>query len=472
MLSLTPELLRESETPLYDQLYRYIRRQIEEGTLAVDDRLPSIRQMSVHLMVSKNTVEAAYQQLLSEGYIQSRPRSGIFVLPMEQPPELERMREVKGSPPAHVKQAAGERGRADTIDFEYGDVELGLFPAKVWKKCLADAIDERLPEVIGYGDREGHKGLREEIARYLYQARGVACSADQIFLSAGTAQAISLLCQLLPMTERVAMEEPGYNGVRAVFANHRKEVVPIPLEDDGLSIEALRASGAKMVYVTPSHQFPIGIVMPVQKRGKLLHWSHEQAGYIIEDDYDSEFRYQGQPIPALKALDGSDRVIYLGTFSKSFLPGARLSYVVLPQSLAGLYREGLQNYSQSVSPLIQTAMYLFMKGGAFERHVRKMRKLYQTRHRVLLRAIHDQLGSRVGVIGQKSGMHLLLHVYGCDSEELIELAAERGVQVYSPIRHWLNPEDCPRSYVMLGFAGVREEQIREGLQRLRQAWFG
>lgn len=439
----------------------------------MDERLPSIRQLSAHLMVSKNTVEAAYQQLLSEGYIQSRPRSGIFVLPMEQLPEVEgESGSVKNRRFEKVKQAAGERGRADTIDFEYGDVELGLFPVKAWKKCLSDAIDERLPEVIGYGDRQGHLGLREEIVRYLYQSRGVACSADQIFLCAGTAQAISLLCQLLPLTERIAMEEPGYNGVRAVFTNHKKEVVPIPLEEDGVSLEALRQSGANVVYVTPSHQFPIGIVMPVQKRGKLLHWAYEQGGYILEDDYDSEFRYQGQPVPALKALDRSDRVIYLGTFSKSFLPGARLSYVVLPESLADTYREGLQNYSQSVSPLIQTAMYLFMRDGAFERHVRKMRKLYQTRHRVLLRAIYEQLGSRVGVIGQKSGMHLLLDVYGCDCAELIELAAERGVRVYSPMRHWMNPAECPRSYVMLGFAGLREEQIREGLERLRQAWFG
>ncbi|WP_090572726.1 PLP-dependent aminotransferase family protein [Paenibacillus sp. OV219] len=466
MISLTPKLEKESESPLYDQLYRYIRKQIEDGALAVNDRLPSIRQLSAHLLVSKNTIEAAYQQLLSEGYLQSRPRSGIFVLPLEQLP-VASVRQMKEQP----SQEISEQGRAGTIDFEYGDVELELFPVKVWKKCLAEAMDDRLHEVVGYGDRQGHLGLREEIARYLFQSRGVSCSADQIFLSAGTAQAISLLCQLLPLTERIAMEEPGYNGARAVFVNHLREIVPIPLEEDGLSIEALRGSGANVVYVTPSHQFPIGIVMPVQKRGKLLQWAYEQGGFILEDDYDSEFRYQGQPIPALKALDRSDRVIYLGTFSKSFLPGARLSYVVLPESLADTYREGLQNYSQSVSTLIQTAMYLFMRDGGFERHVRKMRKLYQTRHRTLLRAIHDQLESRVGVIGQKSGMHLLLNVIGRDCEELIQLAAQRGVQVYSPMKHWTNPADCPRSYIMLGFAGLQEEQIREGVSRLRQAWF-
>ncbi|WP_265415876.1 MocR-like pyridoxine biosynthesis transcription factor PdxR [Paenibacillus albus] len=438
----------------------------------MNDRLPSIRQLSAHLVVSKNTVEAAYQQLLSEGYLQSRPRSGIFVLPLEQVPEVE------GKPGASVRQQSEKplhesslQGRVGTIDFEYGDVELELFPVKAWKRCLAEAMDNRLHEVIAYGDRQGHLGLREEIARYLFQSRGVACSSHQIFLSAGTAHAVSLLCQLLPLTERIAMEEPGYNGVRAVFANHGKDVVQIPLEEDGLSIEALQGCGANVVYVTPSHQFPIGIVMPVQKRGKLLQWAYEQGGYILEDDYDSEFRYQGQPIPALKALDRSDRVIYLGTFSKSFLPGARLSYVVLPESLADTYRNGLQNYSQSVSTLVQTAMYLFMRGGAFERHIRKMKNLYQSRHRALLRAIHDQLGSRVGIIGQKSGMHLLLDVYGRECEELIQLAAERGVQVYSPMKHWTNPAECPRSYVMLGFAGVQEEQIREGVSLLRQAWF-
>ncbi|MBW5446075.1 aminotransferase class I/II-fold pyridoxal phosphate-dependent enzyme [Cohnella sp. CFH 77786] len=470
MISLTPDLDKQNKSPLYHQLYAYIRRQIEGGVLRENERLPSIRQLASHLNVSKNTVETAYQQLMAEGYIQSRLRSGIQVLPMEKL-TLGGSGITSGAEPERGEHEGARRDEPDAIDFEYGDVDRERFPVKAWKKCLADALNDRFDEVYGYGERQGHFGLRNEIARYLYQSRGVVCSPGRIFLSAGTQQSVSLLCQLLPLADRVAMEEPGYNGVRAVFANHGREIVPIPLDEDGLRVDRLRMCGAKAVYVTPSHQFPSGIVMPVRRRAQLLQWAYESGGFILEDDYDSEFRYQGQPIPALKAMDAGDRVIYLGTFSKSFLPGARLSYMVLPESLARVYERQMQPYSQAVSPLIQTAVYLFMRGGGFEGHVRKMRTLYQSRHRTLIRSIQEYFGGRVGIIGQKSGIHLILDVYGRSAPELIDLASRHGVKVYSPAIHWTDPAQCPESYVLLGFAGVNEERIGEGIIRLRRAWF-
>lgn len=470
MMSLTPDIDRQSKIPIYLQLFTYIKSQIESGSLSVDDRLPPIRQLSSYLQVSKNTVETAYQQLLAEGYIHSRVRSGLYVLELEQL-VLSRsaMSPVKNS---RTEQQVDKKKTENQIDFEYGDIDVEHFPTKLWKKCLNDALDQRTNEVYGYGDRQGHAGLRKEIARYLYQSRGVRCSPSQVFLSAGTQQSISLLCQLLPLSRTIAMEEPGYNGVRVVLNNHGREIIPITLGNDGLSIEELQRSGARTVYVTPSHQFPTGIIMPIQNRTKLLQWAYENDGYIIEDDYDSEIRHQGQPIPALKALDEGDRVIYLGTFSKSFLPGARLSYMVLPERLAQTYRGALQSYSQSVSPLIQAAVYLFMERGYFEGHIRKIRKLYQTRHKALIRAIQEELGSSVGIIGQKSGVHLLLEVYNRDSVELIKLADQRGVKVYSPRTHWRDPSSCPDSYLMLGFARLDEKEIAEGMSRLREAWFG
>lgn len=466
MIGVTPKLDKQSDIPLYQQLFAYLKRQIESGMLRENDRLPSIRQLSAYLSVSKNTVETAYQQLLAEGYVQSRLRSGLYVMPLEQ---LNGAVKHKAAG-AEAKQSQ-ELPPPDAINFEYGDVELEHFPVRLWKKCLVDALEECTSEIYGYGERQGHEGLRTEIARYLYQSRGVVCAPDQIFLSAGTQTTVSLLAQLLPLPEEIAMEEPGYNGVRTVLLNMGRKVIPIPLDHDGISVEHVRRSGARTVYVTPSHQFPLGMIMPVQNRIKLLQWAYEQDGYLIEDDFDSELRYQGQPIPALKALDTGDKVIYLGTFSKSFLPGIRLSYMVLPERTAFSYRNKLQAYSQSVSPLIQAAMYRFMKEGYFESHIRKMRKLYQSRHRTLLRTIGEQLGSRAGIIGERSGMHLLLDVYGRSSDELVKQAKDNGVLVYSPRKHWLQPEACPPSYIMLGFGGLGEEKIREGILLLRKAWF-
>ncbi|CAM3369271.1 PLP-dependent aminotransferase family protein [Paenibacillus lupini] len=470
MISLTPDLDRQSDVPLYQQLFSYLKGQMEAGILKENERLPSIRQLSVYLSVSKNTVETAYQQLLAEGYIQSKLRSGLYIMALEKL-ELEGSGAKTGTTLGSEKTQQIPKSSLPAINFEYGDVELAHFPVRQWKKCMVEALEECTVEVYGYGDRQGQAGLRTEIARYLYQARGVVCSPDQIFLSAGTQTMISMLCQLLPLPKKIAMEEPGYNGVRTVFRNHGREIIPVPLDSDGLSVELLKQGGANTVYVTPSHQFPVGIIMPVQNRVRLLQWAYEHNGYIIEDDFDSELRYQGQPIPALKAMDTGDKVIYLGTFSKSFLPGVRLSYMVLPELLAKDYRSKLQTYSQSVSPLIQAAMYRFMKEGYFESHIRKMRKLYQARHKTLLRVIQELFGSRVGVIGQKSGMHLLLDVYNRSSDELIEQAYQQGVIVYTPRLNWLNPEECPPSYIMLGFGGLSEEKIRDGIIRLSKAWF-
>jgi GntR family transcriptional regulator/MocR family aminotransferase len=467
MLGLSPTLDKHSEIPVYKQLYSFMKQEIEAGRLQENDRLPSIRQLSAHLLLSKNTVETAYQQLQAEGYVHGKPRSGLHVLP------LERLAPMK-APSSENGKNVGQRSRhagQGMFDYQYGDIELEKFPMKAWRKCMLDALEAPPYEVLGYGERQGNAELRAEIVRYLYPSRGVECSPDQIFVCSGTQQAVSLLCQVLPLPSRVAMEDPGYNGVRAVLANHGRDVVPIPLEGDGLHVDELRRQAVNAVYVTPSHQFPLGSVLPVQKRGKLLQWAYEHEGLIIEDDYDSEFRYQGQPIPALKAMDAGDRVIYLGTFSKSFLPAIRMSFIVLPEKLAVDFRAGIAPYSQSTSPLLQEAMLRFMREGHYERHIRRMRKLYQTKHKILLKAIQLHLGDRVAVIGQRAGLHLLIDVRGRDSAELIESAAKVGVNVYSPREHWMDSAQCPSSYLMLGFGGVSDDKIEEGIMRLRDAWY-
>jgi DNA-binding transcriptional MocR family regulator len=289
-------------------------------------------------------------------------------------------------------------------------------------------------------------------------------------ICSGTQYAVGLLCQLLSMNGRlVALENPGYDGVRSVFLNHGCDIQPIGLETDGINLTQLAATRAKLVYITPSHQFPYGMVLPIQKRLKLLEWASREKAYIIEDDYDSEFRYQGRPIPSLKALDKKENVIYLGTFSKSFLPGARLSYIVLPSKLADEFQEKLGRYSQSASPIIQKAMFLFMKEGFFERHIRKMKKVYQEKHKTLISAIKTHFGNDVEIIGEKAGLHILMKT-DRHAQDLIHKAEKLGVKVYPVSDFWIKPHESSSSIVMAGFGGLTAAEIEEGISRLRKAW--
>jgi len=468
MIELTPMLESDSRKPMYIQIYQYIKEEIEKGTLSAGVILPSIRQLSIHLQISKNTVEGAYQQLLAEGYVESIPRVGLKVLALEesilskypkQESILKTVKEIKQEPIIHY-------------DFVYGDIDQAHFPKKIWKKYLQEALEDQTGQIYMYGNPLGDEGLREELASYLLHSRGFRCEPGQIIITSGTQYAISLLAQLLSLHgEKVAFEEPGYNGVRTVLLNQGAEIVPISLEADGISISCLHSSQANLVYVTPSHQLPYGMILPIQKRIALLNWAYEQNGYIIEDDYDSEFRYQGKPIPALKALDEGDHVIYLGTFSKCFLPALRTSYLVLPPKLVELYQQKMQHYNQASSPLYQRALYSFMKNGEFEKHIRRMKKTYHHKHKTLLKAIEAEMGQYVQVIGEKSGLHILLDIPGRTDVELIEKAEGVGVRVYSTAKFWHNQSHHLSSMVMLGFGNLTENEINQGIHLLREAWF-
>jgi GntR family transcriptional regulator / MocR family aminotransferase len=460
-MELTPFIKKNHEIPIYLQLYHYFREEIESGKLVPGTKLPSIRQLSEHLQISKNTVETAYQQLTAEGYLESKEKSGLFVIELEE--GFQKLNLEERMEPNRLSEPLKED---DYIDFQYGDIDLEHFPYKIWKKCLSEAIEYANQEVFSYGDKKGLLGLRKEIASYLYQARGVRCSPDQIILSAGTQTAISLISQILELPhENVAIENPGYDGVRLVFESHKCQLKPIPLEDDGINLDILEETPASCVYVTPSHQFPIGMILPIQKRLKLLQWAEKNQSYIIEDDYDGEFRYIGHPIPSLKSLDTNDRVIYLGTFSKAFLPAARVSYMVLPEELVQSFQAKFYFYNQTVSPLIQEALYRFMKDDHFGRHIRKMRKIYQKKQKALLEAIENYLGNRVTVIGQKAGLHLLLDFKEIQAVTIKQKAKESGVKLYLTEKFWF---EKPRSehLIMVGFGGLTEEDIQTGIKRI------
>ncbi|MBW7475898.1 PLP-dependent aminotransferase family protein [Paenibacillus oenotherae] len=471
MLSLMPPLMKQSRTPIYLQLYTFIKEEILSGRLQAGCRLPPIRELAHTLSISKNTVSTAYQQLIAEGYAASKDRSGLYIT-MHSDSFSDSMAAMiavpekiwrRPDPDEHVR-----------CNFYSGPIDTSAFPVDIWKKCLLDALYSPVKNSLGYSTSQGDYELREELAEYLFQSRGIPCSPDQIFLSSGTQHSLSLLCQYLQLSgQSIAMENPGFRGTRVVFQNLGCSLDDIPLDDDGIGIDQLYASSAGMVYVTPSHQFPMGMVMPVHRRQQLLQWAHERKAWIIEDDYDSEFRYHGEPIPAMKAMDSYDRVIYLGTLSKIFLPSARLSYIVVPRSLVAVFQQKNQFYNQSVSLLVQHAVHLFMRDGHFTRHVRRMRKIYQSKYEVLTSAIGRFMNDNVTILGHNAGLHLLLKLNAAfNGADLFRAARDAGIMIEPVTNHWSGPEDAYANTFILGFGALSAEELEDGIQQLAEMWFG
>lgn len=472
-MNMAPVLHVSGDQPLYQQLYAYIKGEIVSGHIPAGFRLPSIRQMAVLAGVGKITVEAAYQQLVAEGYLISRERSGYFAADIEKWVEAEATGTAPIMPmPKELKKNKGEH-LSYRYNFHGSVVDTEHFPYALWRSCIQEAL-QRYPEDFAfYGDDQGEWELRLELARYLRRARTLICEPEQIIIGTGLQQALSFLSLMTRDTHPVAaVEDPGYADARVVFQHHGFTLAPIPLEEDGLSIEALEKSGARIVYVTPAHQYPHGMVMPAAKRLRLLQWAKQTGGLIIENDYDGEFRYNAKPTPSLQGMDQAGTVVYIGNFSKAFSPALRMDYMVLPPMLLRRYLEEFQAYPSPVPRLQQRAMQLFMERGYWEKHVRKMRTLYQRKHQLLLQAIHTHMPPSVAVLGHSAGLHILLEVDTTLTEaELIGAAAEREVRVYPTSRNWLSSQAPPRPRIIVGFGGMKEADIEEGIRRLALAWF-
>lgn len=455
---------KDKKTPIYKQLYDFYKEEMLNGNIKEGTKLPSVRSLSQTLSISKNTVNEAYQQLLAEGFIESRVKKGYWVVP-----NLEYLPDTK----QEVLQEENKTIAAKefTIDFQYGDIDLEHFPMKTWKKCLQDSLQENDKEILLYGNKLGSILLRKQIATYLYKSRGIHCTYEDIVISAGTNQLVRTVISLLQKDKlAVAMESPGYDGVKNTFLTEGCMIVDIPVTaDDGYDVQALKSSGCNAAYITPSHQFPLGCIMPAAKRLELLKWAEETNAYIIEDDYDSEFRYEGAPVASLKGLDRQDRVIYAGTFSKSFLPSVRISYMVLPKKLLENLHEGFID-SQNASPIFQHALALFMEREHYERHLRKMRKIYKEKHEMLLSSLNEYMGGFVNIIGEKAGLHLLINVENKQHSQLIEAAAHQSIGIYSTASYYSNKsvDDCP---IILGFGGLTLHKIDEYIKQLAKVWF-
>lgn len=454
------ELKHNSDTPLYVQLYELIRGGILRSEIEAGERLPSLRDLSKQLQVSITTCAKAYDQLILEGYLEARPNSGYYV------------REIPGA--SEVKEESPKASRGQKEEAKYRcDPE--CFDFVKWRKCFTWVMNEKSEALLTPQDPQGEFALREEISAYLYSARGVTASPEDIVISAGVQQLTGRIARILKELgiDIVNVEDPGYKPVRHIFRDLDFTINKIPVRKDGLEIERLPQNIGTAVYVSPSNQFPTGSVMPADRRYQLLEWAEKNGSVIIEDDYDSELRYFGNPVPALKNIDRTGRVVYLGSFSSTLFPAIRISYMVLPEALSDLYRKTLGDYDQTCSKIEQLVLAEFMKNGFYQAGIRKIRKLYAKKLDKLIEAFERSGGDIVKAKNTKSGMSIRLDVRSDASPSELCREAEKLKLHIAPVHEKDEPGDTAE--LILYYDQIPIDEIDEAVQdlctKLRQGRF-
>lgn len=471
MYELTIELHPDTGKCLYEQIYDHIKQEIRVGRLSVGERLPSTRSLAEYLQVARSTVDLAYGQLVSEGYIESRPYKGYFVCKVE---ELFQIPETQstGNQTETVQRviASVQNEGMPLYDFSPTKIDMSKFPFSVWKKINKSILSDSNAKLFAKGNGQGDLELRETIARYLHSSRGVNCHPDQIIVGAGNDYLLMLLEKIMGEKVSIAMENPTYLRAYKIFDSFAWPITTVDMDENGMQVSRLQETKVQLVYVMPSHQYPTGTVMPIGRRNELLKWANQAEGrYLIEDDYDSEFRYKGKPIPSLQASDKRGKVIYIGTFSKSIAPAIRVSYMVLPEKLLERYRQRCYFYSTTVSRIDQRILDEFIRDGYFERYLNKMRKLYKEKHDLLLELLKP-FDKQFEITGENAGLHLLLtSKNGETEEELIKKASRHSVKVYGLSDSFVSRK-MDSATVLLGYGGMSEEEIRNGVKRLAEAW--
>lgn len=466
----TIHLNTKSKTPLYDQIYTYIKDEIRSGSIPYQAKLPSTRSLATYLQVSRNTVDMAYSQLVSEGYIESKSKSGYYVCQITEMLTLPER--------ASITQIRTQQTKPHfTYDFSPFAIDIHHFPYNTWRKLSKECLNNFNNDLFLLGHKQGDIDFREAIQKYLHESRGVQCDKEQIIVGAGADYLLQLLAQLLQAlseTCKIAMENPTYTQAYRIFRGLGVTTCCIPLDKSGISIDHLKLSGANIAYVTPSHQYPLGIIMPIKRRQALLRWANEEENrYIIEDDHDSEFRYKGKPIPALQGLDQNGKVIYIGTFSRAIAPAIRVGYLVLPQALLSLYKSKYNYYTSTVSRIDQAILTAFINDGYFERHLNKMRTRYKGKHDALIQALKI-FKSKVSIQGEYAGLHLVVTFHlPLTEEELIARAAQSSIKLYGLKDFFISFHETKyyEPTILLGYANLTEDEITIGIEHLYQALF-
>lgn len=443
---------------LYTYLYKQIKNDILSLHLAPNEKLPSKRALAKHLGVSTITVENAYNQLMAEGYIYSRPKSGFYVSHVTK----------SAQPPAAVPQKQEEAPEQE-IFADFVSNSISGFPFTQWTKLMRQTMSDEGEKLMVRSPSIGVLALRQAIADYLLAFRGMNVSPDRIVVGAGTEYLYGLIIQLLGRNRTYALEDPGYQKISRIYRANGVSCVHIPLDESGVSVPELEASGADILHISPAHHFPTGLVTPISRRYELLSWASKNSRrYIIEDDYDSEFRLQGKPIPTLQSIDVLDRVIYINTFSKSLTSTIRISYMVLPESLMAEYHRNLSFYSCTVSTFEQYTLARFMESGSFETHINRMRNYYRKERDAIITAIRSHpMYPRTEILEEDAGLHFLLRVDTERSdEELVRNAARRGVHISCLSQYYARPDSAVPHTIIINYSGLQPERIGEAVSRL------
>ncbi|MBQ1482220.1 MAG: PLP-dependent aminotransferase family protein [Erysipelotrichaceae bacterium] len=454
------KLNKNDKEPVYLQIYRQLKEQIIAGELSTDERLPATRALCQEYHLSRNTVLNAYQQLESEGFIRSKIGSGYYV---EAIPEYSRP-ETKTAPFFFPH----ETDPAYAYDFRYGALEPNLYKSAGFRKALREAVNELQKKDNLYNEEpSGLLSLRQAIAVSLLETRDMHVSPSQILITGGHHYSISLLQKILPSSVRTLfMEEPGHDDSVATFYQAGYEIVPIRVDDNGMMTDKLPAGKTGIAYVTPSHQFPLGAILPIARRLQLLKWADGCSGYIIEDDYDAHLRYKEQPIPSLYSLDRNGCVIYLGSFSKSLSPDLRISYIVLPASLHLSKDKDL--ISSPASTLIQLSIERYISLGFYKTRIAKIRNLLRKKHNRIVSFFHEHYGERIRIFGIGGGTHFVLSLpVRMKQDELLSFFRSEGIGVWPIEPYYLQKDEVPEGCILIGYGGIPSEKLDEYLDALK-----
>jgi GntR family transcriptional regulator/MocR family aminotransferase len=467
---LTYDLDKRKSLAIYEYLYKCIKNDILNGVLEADTKLPSKRELAKHHQISLKTVENAYEQLIVEGYIYSVEKRGYFVSAIDA--DIKQSKHQSHTPFGIYHNEANDE--KFFIDFTSNQAAIENFPYDTWVKIMRGILSRYDTDMLKTVSFQGVYELREAIAQYLYGFRGMNVSPDQIIVGAGTEYLYARLIQLLGKGHIYALEDPGYRKISKIYQVHDVEWKYIGVDENGLIVNKLYESGANVVHVSPGHHFPTGCIMPISRRQQLLEWAEEDTDrFIIEDDYDSEFRFSRRPIPAIQSLNHNHRVIYMNTFSKTLAPSIRISYMVLPLKLMNRYIDTMNFYSCTVSSFEQYALAEFMNNGYFERHINRMKKYYKAKRDSMLKVFEKSELSRFAVIDEKdAGNHFLMRIDTALSDtELKWLARENGINLDCLSEYCESEKELHSHTVIVNYSDIDEAGFANALDILYNAMF-
>lgn len=441
----------KSNEPYYIQIYNYFKNEIINGNLNKNEKLPSIRGLSMDIKVSKTTVEAAYNQLVVEGYVNNIPKKGYFIV---------ELKDYNFSNSNNKKESHKKSNKTNYIN---NGVDRTSFDIKMWKKLYGYVLQDQKNELFTGGEQQGEGLLRKEISDFVQKTRGVKCISDQIVIGAGIQYLLGILCSLLRHRHyNIAFEYPGFNQAKNIFEDYNMDIISIPVYQEGIDIEELKKSKAKMVYLSPSHQYPTGSVMPIDKRIEILNWAQENQSIIIEDDYDCLIRYESRPIPALQGLDKTGHVIYLGSFSKILLPSIRISYMILPLDILKIFDKEKRRYAQTSSKIEQLTLARFMQEGHLEKHLRKIKKLYRSKNELIVNFIVKKANDKINILGHDSGLHMMFEINtNKPNKEIVIQAAKHNIYI-----EMVESFHQGRKLVVFPYSGLELEKIENILNIL------